>query len=280
MNWNTGKNFHRTVLFDIDTVDGQVTWTAGYISTIQRSTCPSLFSISPHMAPNLGVTQITDLAGSFFWEGMEVWLERDGTRIDASNVAVVSPYEATCEFDLQGAKAGTYDVVSRNPNGLEGRLPGGFKVTSPNTWYLPEGSTGSDAAGSFETWVLVENPNAGTADVDHHLHDPGRRGSRAAANHGRREQAHGERGRHRPRMSGACPPGWRPARPWWRSGPCTGAPAAPTASAPTAPSGWTISHAIGSWPRAPPAPSPGGPSRPGCWCRTPPIRRPTSTSPI
>ncbi|MEW6554600.1 MAG: YCF48-related protein [Actinomycetota bacterium] len=164
-NWNTGKNFHRTVLFDMDTVDGQVTWTVGYISTIQRSTCPSLFSISPHTAPDTGVTSITDLAGSFFWEGMQVWLEKDGVHIDATNVSVKSPYEATCDFDLAGADAGIYDVVARNANGLEGRLPGGFVVTSPNTWYLPEGSTGSGAAGSFETWVLVENPNAGTADV-------------------------------------------------------------------------------------------------------------------
>jgi photosystem II stability/assembly factor-like uncharacterized protein len=165
LNWNTGKNFHRTVLFDIDTVDGQVTWTAGYISTIQRSTCPSLFSISPHTAPNTGATSITDLAGSFFWEGMQVWLEKDGAHIDASNVALASPYKATCEFDLQGAQPGTYDVVARNANGLEGRLTDGFVVTSPHTWYLPEGSTGGDATGSFETWVLVENPNAGTADI-------------------------------------------------------------------------------------------------------------------
>ena len=35
-------------------------------------------------------------------------------------------------------------------------------VTSPaDTWYLAEGSTG----GSFETWVLVQNPNDTAANV-------------------------------------------------------------------------------------------------------------------
>lgn len=156
--WSNGKNFHRTVLFDIDTADGRATWTAGYISAIQRSVCPSLFSVSPDQAPNTGSVEITDLAGSYFWEGMEVWLEKDGNRIDASSVEVLSPYRATCRFELAGAEAGTYDVVARNANGLEDRLPGGFTVTSQTRWYLPEGSTGGDATGSFETWVVVENP--------------------------------------------------------------------------------------------------------------------------
>jgi photosystem II stability/assembly factor-like uncharacterized protein len=163
--WSNGKNFHRTVLFDIDTADGRATWTAGYISAIQRSVCPSLFSVSPDQAPNTGSVEITDLAGSYFWEGMEVWLEKDGNRIDASSVEVLSPYRATCRFQLAGAEAGTYDVVARNANGLEDRLPGGFTVTSQTRWYLPEGSTGGDAAGSFETWIVVENPNAGPAEV-------------------------------------------------------------------------------------------------------------------
>jgi len=33
------------------------------------------------------------------------------------------------------------------------------------TWYLAEGSTGSDVAGSFETWVLVQNPGDEDASV-------------------------------------------------------------------------------------------------------------------
>ena len=36
---------------------------------------------------------------------------------------------------------------------------GSIGVTgATNTWYLPEGSTGKDANGNFETWVLLQNP--------------------------------------------------------------------------------------------------------------------------
>ncbi len=39
-------------------------------------------------------------------------------------------------------------------------------VTSPaTTWYLAEGCTGQDARGSFETWVLVQNPGTQAASV-------------------------------------------------------------------------------------------------------------------
>ena len=40
-------------------------------------------------------------------------------------------------------------------------------VTAPATaWYLAEGSTGTDQYNSFETWVLVQNPNPNNVDVD------------------------------------------------------------------------------------------------------------------
>ncbi len=40
-------------------------------------------------------------------------------------------------------------------------------VTAPATaWYLAEGSTGKNELGSFETWVLVQNPNPNNVDVD------------------------------------------------------------------------------------------------------------------
>jgi len=34
------------------------------------------------------------------------------------------------------------------------------------TWYLAEGSTGANAQGGFESWVLVQNPGDDTAGVD------------------------------------------------------------------------------------------------------------------
>jgi hypothetical protein len=46
-------------------------------------------------------------------------------------------------------------------------------ATPATTWYLAEGSTHNDGAGSmFETWVLVQNPNTSTAEVDLYYQTP------------------------------------------------------------------------------------------------------------
>ncbi len=46
-------------------------------------------------------------------------------------------------------------------------------VTTPGTnWYLAEGSTGSDSRGSFETWVLVQNPTDETANAQLYYQTP------------------------------------------------------------------------------------------------------------
>ncbi|MFH1151398.1 MAG: DUF5719 family protein [Actinomycetota bacterium] len=166
VDWVSQKAFHRTVMFGIDTLDGSTNWMVGYSGTIMRSTCPSVFSVSPSEGYNAGPVDIVDITGSGFWDGMRVWLENDGTRVEASGVDVASPYKAACTFNLDGLEEGPYDVVTRNANGLESRLDGGFTVASPNVWYLAEGSTGVEARGSFETWVEVENPNADEARVD------------------------------------------------------------------------------------------------------------------
>lgn len=165
-NWNSGKDFHRTVMFGIDMAGDGTMWTVGYMGTIQRSTTPSVYSIAPDTAQNTGVVAIHEIAGSGFWDGMEVRLERDGKTIEATDVDVISPYKATCEFNLEGAGIGAYDVVTENVSGFDSRLADGFTVTTPTEWYLPEGSTGGDADGVFETWVLVENPNEDEAIVE------------------------------------------------------------------------------------------------------------------
>lgn len=41
------------------------------------------------------------------------------------------------------------------------------------TWYLAEGSTGSDSSGNFESWILVQNPNNNAATVDINYQTPG-----------------------------------------------------------------------------------------------------------
>jgi photosystem II stability/assembly factor-like uncharacterized protein len=155
-------------LYSVRAIDGQAVWLTGPFGTILRSTAPFVYSIAPDSAHNTGSVKISDLAGVGFWEGMSVKLVKGSSEIAASNVVVLSPYKATCEFDLGGAEAGAWDVMVTNVNGLEDRLAEGFHVigTSPTlTWYLAEGSTGSGPQGGFETWVLITNPYDQSANV-------------------------------------------------------------------------------------------------------------------
>ena len=67
-----------------------------------------------------------------------------------------------------GARSGEAVVVT--PNGTSN--PVVFSINEPaasTTWYLAEGCTGSEARGSFETWVLVQNPTdtTATAQIDY-----------------------------------------------------------------------------------------------------------------
>ena len=46
-------------------------------------------------------------------------------------------------------------------------------VTTPAAnWYLAEGSTGINEFGSFETWVLIQNPGGTEADVQLYYQTP------------------------------------------------------------------------------------------------------------
>jgi hypothetical protein len=45
-------------------------------------------------------------------------------------------------------------------------------ITPGTTWYLAEGSTGSDESGSFESWVLVQNAGNVAAGVDLYYQTP------------------------------------------------------------------------------------------------------------
>jgi photosystem II stability/assembly factor-like uncharacterized protein len=164
--FNLQKTFHRTVMFGIDTVDGSTAWMAGYSGTIYRTTCPSVYSVSPGEGFNGAPVQIANMTGSGFWDGMRVWIQKGSTKREATGVSVASPYDATCTLNLDGLPEGAYDVVTQNTNGQVSVLAGGFNVTSPNVWFLAEGSTGTAANGAFETWVEVENPGAAAAHVN------------------------------------------------------------------------------------------------------------------
>jgi hypothetical protein len=72
-----------------------------------------------------------------------------------SNLPVIA--ERAMYWNVEGMLASDYRQAAHDSIG----------VTNPaQTWYLAEGSTGSDTLGSFETWVLVQNPNPVAIDVN------------------------------------------------------------------------------------------------------------------
>ncbi|MCG2794725.1 MAG: hypothetical protein L6427_02445, partial [Actinomycetia bacterium] len=138
---------------------------------------PIVRAATPYRGKADTVVNITDLAGERFRSGAWVWLKRKGQQsIYGRSVEVVSPRRITCSFDLTDAETGRWDVVVTNREGQTGTLARGFDVEPADdddgdvkghkTWYLAEGSTGSDPACSFETWVLVMNPGSETANVE------------------------------------------------------------------------------------------------------------------
>ncbi len=90
---------------------------------------PSAYSITPGSANNDGVVHITNLAGSGFRTGTTARLRLAGKPdIVASDLVVASPNKIVCDFDLDGAATGLWDVSVTNVDGKNGTLPGGFAV--------------------------------------------------------------------------------------------------------------------------------------------------------
>ncbi len=135
-----------------------------YAQRVSRS-APTVTGINPSRGANDEVVNITNLAGSGFFDvggAPGIRLRRSGQPdIIAAYTNVPSANRITCQFDLTGAELGAWDVVVTNPDGQSAMLAAGFRVTLPS-WYLAEGCTGGD----FETWVLVQNPNATAVTVD------------------------------------------------------------------------------------------------------------------
>jgi len=133
------------------------------------SAAPDVTSITPSSGQAGSTVSITDLAGTGFdTSGVSVVLKKSGEAdIAATGETVVSSNRVTCDFDLTGAEPGVWDVYLENDmDGQGDTLAGAFTVTEPlpttNTWYLAEGCTGA----GFETWVLVQNPEATDVTVD------------------------------------------------------------------------------------------------------------------
>ena len=133
------------------------------------SAAPDVTSITPSSGQAGSTVSITDLAGTGFdTSGVSVVLKKSGEAdIAATGETVVSSNRVTCDFDLTGAEPGVWDVYLENDmDGQGDTLAGAFTVTEPlpttNTWCLAEGCTGA----GFETWVLVQNPEATDVTVD------------------------------------------------------------------------------------------------------------------
>lgn len=103
---------------------------------------PDVTSILPNTANAGSTVNISDLAGHYFQSGAEVLLRKSGnTDIIATSATVVSSTQITCDFNLNGAVAGTWNVVVINPdaqtsgtsgNGLFTITTGSIDTTPPN----------------------------------------------------------------------------------------------------------------------------------------------------
>jgi hypothetical protein len=94
---------------------------------------PKVTSIIPSSGFNTGSVNVT-IRGSDFQSGATAKLTLAGQNdINGSNVNVVNSSTITCAFNIKGAAGGNWNVVVTNPDGAEGSLPAGFKVTPCGT---------------------------------------------------------------------------------------------------------------------------------------------------
>ncbi len=94
---------------------------------------PTVSGITPSTGVTGTTVNITNLAGTGFLAGATVKLTKSGsTDINASSVAVVSPTQITCSFNL--SRCGQWvqwNVVVTNSDAQSGTLSNGFTVTNP-----------------------------------------------------------------------------------------------------------------------------------------------------
>ena len=150
---------------------------------------PMVTSITPRSGYFTETVSITNLAGTHFQSGATVKLTKSGEPdINAINVAVVNSSRITCDFNLNGAATGKWNVVVTNPDLLYDTLTNGFSVRDPSDIvfvYLPlvgkrwppvpytpvlNAISNSDGDGNYtvswnpadlaDTYVLEEDDNA------------------------------------------------------------------------------------------------------------------------
>lgn len=163
--WNPDLNGTPRTL----TVAGSVTYIGGEFNTVGTELCtyvagfleaPTLDSITPNSGHENETVNITDLAGTNFVATPVVQLQKLGeSSIDASAVAVVSPTQITCAFDLTGAATGDWDVYLENPDGQSDTLTGAFTVESSTAPYITSIVPDSGTRGETVSGVVLSGGN-------------------------------------------------------------------------------------------------------------------------
>lgn len=101
------------------------------------ATGPTVTSITPNSGNYTETVHITNLAGTNFRSGATVKLTKSGeSDIDATGVNVESATRISCDFDLNGAAAGKWNVVVTNTDAQSGTLYNGFTVSAPGDKYV------------------------------------------------------------------------------------------------------------------------------------------------
>jgi len=104
--------------------------TAAPVTTTMTSTArPFIKAMNPDEG-EAGTTVFTEIRGSDFMSNLTAMLRRSGeTSITATTVTWSSSSSVTCMFDLPNTtKAGSWDIVVTNPNGLSGEFTNDFEV--------------------------------------------------------------------------------------------------------------------------------------------------------
>jgi hypothetical protein len=126
----------------------------------QRDTLATGFRVVPvpgfrvdAIAPDSGWSNeglnVTGITGASFVSPAQVWLAKAGEpTISAQGVTVVSSTRITCRASLQGAAAGSWDVVVMNADGVTDTLPAGLRVL-PAEWTVDTRLTDGPGA----SWV-------------------------------------------------------------------------------------------------------------------------------
>ena len=159
------RSGHSSVVFDnkMWVIGGYGGGALGYLQDVWYSMVPpTVTGITPATGANTGTVSITNLAGTGFVNGATVKLTKAlQADIAGTSVTWVDATNLTCNFTINGAAVGTWDVVVTNPDTQTGTLTGGFTVTLP-----PPTVTGITPLTGYRSGTVSITNLAGTGFVN------------------------------------------------------------------------------------------------------------------